>query len=80
MSAAFEWPVAGAHPGGLGGDPPGGRLLRRRIGDSLSDADLFAAVPVSVGVNADRHLSGLATHSYMGGDLWEVYELVRHAR
>jgi len=49
-------------------------------GDSLSDTDLFAAVPISVAVNADRHLSGLATHSYMGGDLWEAYELVRHAR
>ncbi|MGW2524453.1 HAD family hydrolase [Streptomyces sp. NPDC001617] len=46
-------------------------------GDSLSDKDLFGAVPVSVAVNADRHLSGLATHSYMGGDLWEAYELVR---
>ena len=49
-------------------------------GDSLSDRDLFAAVPVSVAVNADRHLSGLATHSYVGKDLWDAYELVRHAR
>jgi phosphoserine phosphatase len=49
-------------------------------GDSSSDTDLFGAVPVSVAVNADRHLSGLATHSYMGGDLWEAYVLVRHAR
>jgi len=48
-------------------------------GDSLSDKDLFGAVPVSVAVNADRHLSGLATHSYIGGDLWEAYEFVRHA-
>ncbi|MGI5456239.1 HAD family hydrolase [Streptomyces sp. CA-249302] len=49
-------------------------------GDSLSDRDLFGAVPVSVAVNADRHLAGLATHSYLGGDLWEAYELVRQAR
>jgi len=49
-------------------------------GDSLSDKDLFAAVPVSVAVNADRHLAGLATHSYAGRDLWDAYELVRHAR
>jgi len=49
-------------------------------GDSLSDKDLFGAVPVSVAVNADCHLSGLATHSYMGGDLWEAYELVRRVR
>ncbi|MCI3274688.1 HAD family hydrolase [Streptomyces cylindrosporus] len=49
-------------------------------GDSLSDRDLFGAVPVSVAVNADRHLAGLATHSYMGGDLWDAYELVRRAR
>ncbi|MDT9695595.1 haloacid dehalogenase-like hydrolase [Streptomyces sp. P17] len=49
-------------------------------GDSLSDMDLFAAVPISVAVNADRRLSGLATHSYMGRDLWEAYELVQHAR
>lgn len=47
-------------------------------GDSLSDKDLFAAVPVSVAVNSDRHLSGLATHSYVGRDLWDAYELVRH--
>ncbi|MEV0175115.1 haloacid dehalogenase-like hydrolase [Streptomyces sp. NPDC050803] len=49
-------------------------------GDSLSDKDLFGAVPISVAVNADRHLSGLATHSYMGRDLWEAYELVQRAR
>lgn len=49
-------------------------------GDSLSDMDLFAAVPISVAVNADRRLSGLATHSYMGRDLWEAYELVRCIR
>lgn len=49
-------------------------------GDSLSDAELFGTVPISVAVNADRHLVGLATHSYMGQDLWDVYELVRRAR
>ncbi|MGW6908790.1 HAD family hydrolase [Streptomyces sp. NPDC054940] len=49
-------------------------------GDSLSDKDLFGAVPVSVAVNADHHLAGLATHSYMGMDLWEAYELVRSSR
>ncbi|MGW3095816.1 HAD family hydrolase [Streptomyces sp. NPDC001102] len=46
-------------------------------GDSLSDRDLFGVVPVSVAVNADSHLTGLATHSYLGGDLWEAYQLVR---
>lgn len=45
-------------------------------GDSLSDKDLFATVPVSVAVNSDRHLAGLATHSYVGRDLWDAYELV----
>jgi phosphoserine phosphatase len=49
-------------------------------GDSQSDKDLFGAVPISVAVNADRHLSGIATHSYLGRDLWEAYELVRYAR
>ncbi|MFC7258971.1 HAD family hydrolase [Streptomyces lutosisoli] len=49
-------------------------------GDSSSDRDLFGAVPVSVAVNADRHLAGLATHSYVGRDLWDAYELVRRAR
>lgn len=48
-------------------------------GDSMSDLDLFGAVPVSVAVNADRHLTGLATHTYTGRDLWEAYELVRAA-
>jgi phosphoserine phosphatase len=49
-------------------------------GDSLSDAELFGTVPISVAVNADRHLMGLATHAYTGRDLWDAYELVRHAR
>lgn len=46
-------------------------------GDSMSDAEIFAAVPRAVAVNADHHLSGLATHAYTGGDLREAYELVR---
>ncbi|WP_371670321.1 HAD-IB family phosphatase [Streptomyces sp. NBC_00289] len=49
-------------------------------GDSSSDRELFGVVPVSVAVNADRHLSDVSTHSYRGKDLWEAYELVRHAR
>ncbi len=49
-------------------------------GDSLSDLDLFGAVPVSVAVNADSRLSGLATHTYFGKDLWDAYELVCDAR
>ncbi|GGW20799.1 hypothetical protein GCM10018980_54920 [Streptomyces capoamus] len=49
-------------------------------GDSQSDRELFAAVPVSVAVNADAHLTGLATHSYTGRDLWDAYELVGPAR
>ncbi|MET8408565.1 HAD-IB family phosphatase [Streptomyces sp. NPDC005195] len=48
-------------------------------GDSLSDKDLFETVPVSVAINADRRLAGIATHSYMGRSLWEAYELVRPA-
>ncbi|MFD5700850.1 HAD family hydrolase [Streptomyces lasiicapitis] len=46
-------------------------------GDSLSDLDLFAAMPVSVAVNADPRLVDLATHAYVGRDLWKAYELVR---
>lgn len=49
-------------------------------GDSASDRELFAAVPFSVAVNADHHLSDISTHSYMGMDLWEAYELVSGAR
>jgi phosphoserine phosphatase len=45
-------------------------------GDSLSDAELFAAVPVSVAVNADRHVRSLATHHYTGRDLRDAYGLV----
>jgi phosphoserine phosphatase len=46
-------------------------------GDSMSDAEIFAAVPTAVAMNADHHLSGLATDVYSGGDLREAYELVR---
>lgn len=46
-------------------------------GDSMSDAALFAAVPLTVAVNADRHLAGLSRHNYTGGDLREAYGLVR---
>ncbi|MER5430983.1 haloacid dehalogenase-like hydrolase [Streptomyces sp. NPDC002588] len=49
-------------------------------GDSLSDKDLFGAVSVSVAVNADHHLTSLATHSYTGRDLWDAYELALHVR
>jgi phosphoserine phosphatase len=47
-------------------------------GDSMSDAELFGAVPVSVAVNADHHLNGRATYGYSGRDLREAYELVRN--
>ncbi|MEU4267826.1 HAD-IB family phosphatase [Streptomyces sp. NPDC026092] len=46
-------------------------------GDSMSDAQLFAAVPVAVAVNADHHLAGLSRHAYAGSDLREAYDLVR---
>ncbi|MFE5968633.1 HAD family hydrolase [Streptomyces sp. NPDC056463] len=46
-------------------------------GDSMSDAELFAAVPVTVAVNADHHLAGLSRHTYAGGDLREAYDLIR---
>ncbi|MCF3141893.1 HAD family hydrolase [Streptomyces platensis] len=46
-------------------------------GDSLSDAELFAAVPRSVAVNADHHVSDLASYAYAGRDLREAYALVR---
>ncbi|MGK5632073.1 HAD family hydrolase [Streptomyces sp. URMC 123] len=48
-------------------------------GDSLSDAALFAALPVSVAMNADHHVAELASHAYTGRDLREAYELVRAA-
>ncbi|MET9292161.1 HAD-IB family phosphatase [Streptomyces sp. NPDC003077] len=46
-------------------------------GDSRSDAELFAALPVSVAVNADHHVSGLASYAYTGRDLRDAYTLVR---
>ncbi|MFJ6747970.1 HAD family hydrolase [Streptomyces sp. NPDC091266] len=49
-------------------------------GDSMSDTDLFAAVPASVAVNADHHVSDLATFAYAGRDLREAYDLVREVR
>ena len=48
-------------------------------GDSVSDIALFGAVPLSVAVNGDRHVSGLATHTYAGDDLREAYALVADA-
>lgn len=48
-------------------------------GDSMSDKDLFGAIPVSVAVNADQHLTSLATHSYVGRDLVDAYQLTRHS-
>ena len=45
-------------------------------GDSMSDVDLFAAVPVSVAVNADGHVSDLASYAYTGRDLREAWGLV----
>ncbi|MFB7630659.1 HAD family hydrolase [Streptomyces sp. NPDC056149] len=46
-------------------------------GDSMSDVELFAVVPESVAVNADHHVSDLATYAYAGRDLRAAYELVR---
>ncbi|MFG2861491.1 HAD family hydrolase [Streptomyces sioyaensis] len=46
-------------------------------GDSMSDTELFAAVPQSVAVNADHHVSDLASYAYVGRDLREAYELIR---
>ncbi|WP_171164775.1 HAD family phosphatase [Streptomyces sp. I05A-00742] len=45
-------------------------------GDSMSDARLFAAVPVSVAVNADHHVRDVASFGYNGRDLREAYALV----
>ncbi|MEU7045729.1 HAD-IB family phosphatase [Streptomyces varsoviensis] len=49
-------------------------------GDSMSDVALFAALPVSVAVNADHHVRDSATHAYTGRDLREAYELVGDPR
>ncbi|MEC4015775.1 HAD family hydrolase [Streptomyces sp. H27-D2] len=46
-------------------------------GDSMSDVELFGALPMSVAMNADHHVSDLASHTYTGRDLREAYELVR---
>jgi phosphoserine phosphatase len=46
-------------------------------GDSMSDASLFRAVPVSVAVNGDHNVTDLASFSYQGVDLREAYQLVR---
>ncbi|RLV01395.1 hydrolase [Streptomyces griseocarneus] len=48
-------------------------------GDSMSDTELFAAVPVSVAVNADHHVRDVAVHAYTGTDLRAAYELVATA-
>ena len=44
-------------------------------GDSMSDAELFAVVPFSVAVNADHHVSEIASRRYSGNDLREAYEI-----
>ncbi|CAL9484118.1 hypothetical protein SUDANB120_03114 [Streptomyces sp. enrichment culture] len=49
-------------------------------GDSATDEVLFAAVPVSVAVNARPFLAERATHVYEGRDLREAYQLVAEAR
>ncbi|MFD7257375.1 HAD family hydrolase [Streptomyces sp. NPDC059874] len=49
-------------------------------GDSVTDALLFEAVPVSVAVNARPFLAERATHVYKGRDLREAYQLVGVAR
>ncbi|MGA4865501.1 hypothetical protein ACPB9J_22960 [Streptomyces lavendulocolor] len=43
-------------------------------GDSMSDAEIFAAVPVAVAINVVHHLSGFAAHAYTGGGLREANE------
>ncbi|MEV4432034.1 HAD-IB family phosphatase [Streptomyces sp. NPDC049585] len=48
-------------------------------GDSMSDAELFKVVPVSVAVNADHHVRDVATHAYRGTDLREAHALVAAA-
>ncbi|UKY51482.1 HAD family hydrolase [Streptomyces inhibens] len=49
-------------------------------GDSMSDTELFAVLPQSVAMNADHHVSDLASYAYVGRDLREAYELVRTGR
>ncbi|MFI6941593.1 HAD family hydrolase [Streptomyces sp. NPDC050418] len=45
-------------------------------GDSLTDAELFAAIGESVAVNADHLLAERARYTYTGHDLREACELV----
>jgi phosphoserine phosphatase len=49
-------------------------------GDSQSDVPLFEVAGASVAVNADDHVSGLASRSYRGDDLLEAYRHGLHAR
>jgi hypothetical protein len=49
-------------------------------GDSMSDAEIFAAVPVAVAINVGHHLSGLTAHAYTGGGLREANEPVCQGR
>ena len=44
-------------------------------GDSQSDVPLFEQAGASVAVNADHHVSGLASVGYDGDDLYEAYRL-----
>lgn len=46
-------------------------------GDSMSDAPLFRQLTKTVAVNADHHLTDLATLSYCGDDLAGAYALGR---
>lgn len=57
-----------------------GRVDCVAYGDSMSDRELFAVVPVSAAVTGDGHLAGLATYSYTGRDRWDAYELARDTR
>ncbi|MET7933559.1 HAD-IB family phosphatase [Streptomyces sp. NPDC005322] len=47
-------------------------------GDSMSDAELFTVVPFSVAVNADHHVSEIASCAYTGRDLREAYQLTSY--
>jgi phosphoserine phosphatase len=44
-------------------------------GDSQSDVPLFGRAAVSVAVNADHHVSRIASVSYSGDDLFDAYQL-----
>ncbi|MFD3537997.1 HAD family hydrolase [Streptomyces sp. NPDC058662] len=57
-----------------------GRVNCVAYGDSMTDAVLFDAVPVSVAVNARPYLVRRATHVYEGRDLREAYQLVGSQR